>query len=469
MINFEQHIHQLTQEARAQAQQHQHALAFGTLRSFDGRLMVAEGLQCAVGDLCRIGSADSHQWAQVISFSEEQALLLPFELKQSLGISTRLYPSHPDDLGLPAGSCVLGQIVNGMGISFNETPLPEEVKRGEHVSLRAPAKTSLKNQPSISPLQTGIRAIDALLTIGTGQRVGFAASRRHSLSFLLSQLAEFSQADRLVILLSGRSDDEIARLYHQLKEANAHEKTVIIVSPLSGTEVFTLQSFRYAQALAADYVAHGHDTLLMVDAINPYLDAALELQQQQQQKSSLAAFETLSPSSCAANLLSNAYFQASDASLTTFYGVHVPPLENMNTNHVTSLGSSSASLPLSFWRGLMDQVIVLSHAQEDDHLWPAFDLLLSSPRYAFFERDEEGRSLNDLCRHILSLPDQAPIQVTLESYLHSGRSMTTYCSIKERAVFFMRQSPHQKCSALHTRAMLTSLIHDFKAHHAHRT
>ncbi len=172
----------------------------GRLTRMIGLTLEAAGCQAAVGDRCEVISLDgSHLEAEVVGFGAERLYLMPTGDPHGLRPDARVVP-RPHAGRAPVGPKLLGRIVDGAC-----RPLDGRgpIETASHVRLTGVPINPLARQPIVEPLDVGVRAINGLLTVGRGQRIGLFAGSGVGKSVLLGMMARYTEADVIVVGLIG--------------------------------------------------------------------------------------------------------------------------------------------------------------------------------------------------------------------------------------------------------------------------
>jgi flagellum-specific ATP synthase len=226
----------------------------GRLVGASGLLLEAAGCRLHTGQRCQIETV-SGEWldAQVVGFRDKLSFLMPFKKAVGLTTGARVLPS-PDKVSLQIGPSWLGRMVNGLG-----EPIDDLGKLGgEHPLESAPPRVHpLRKQPVAEPLDVGVRAINAMLTLGKGQRVGLMAGSGVGKSVLLGLITRQTVADVVVVGLIGERSREVREFVEMSLGAEGLRKAVLVI--------------------AAHYRDQGKNVLLLVDSLTRYAMALREV------------------------------------------------------------------------------------------------------------------------------------------------------------------------------------------------
>lgn len=246
----------------------------GRLVGASGLLLESAGCALRTGQRCMIEAA-SGEWiaAQVVGFREQISYLMPFKKPEGLSTGARVLPA-PERAGLMIGPSWLGRIVNGLGEPIDGLGR----LGGEHPLPTQPPKINpLKKAPVHEPLDVGVRAINSMLTLGRGQRVGLMAGSGVGKSVLLGLITRQTVADVVVVGLIGERGREVREFIDlSLGEAGL-ARSVVVVAPADESPLMRLRATELCHSVAAHYRDQGLHVLLLVDSLTRYAMAKREV------------------------------------------------------------------------------------------------------------------------------------------------------------------------------------------------
>lgn len=252
------------------------ALVFsGKITRISGVLIEAVGLKVSVGSICRIPIFDSTEFvfAEVIGFSKEITLLILFE--EPLGIlpESRI-ELVTSSFNIPVGRALMGRIVNGFC-------KPIDKKGNLNVNQTYPVVGNSINpidRRRISkPLDTGVRAINSLLTVGIGQRIGIFAGSGVGKSMLLGMITRFTEAEVVVVGLIGERGREVKEFIEENIGEDYLNKTVIVAAPIDTSPLERTNGVLTAISIAEYYRDLGLNVLLIIDSLTRYAQALRQM------------------------------------------------------------------------------------------------------------------------------------------------------------------------------------------------
>ncbi|MFA6014131.1 MAG: flagellar protein export ATPase FliI [Gallionellaceae bacterium] len=265
----------------------------GHLTKVNGLVMEAVGLRMAVGSTCVIQLPNNQVEAEVVGFSGEKIFLMPENDVQGLVPGARVSafeplraapvpgqalhaPRRSADLArhLPVGNMLLGRVLDGAGRPLDQLgPLPE----GPSAALQSRPINPLDRAPIKEVLDVGVRAINALLTVGRGQRMGLFAGSGVGKSVLLGMMARYTTADVIVVGLIGERGREVKEFITDILGAEGLKRAVVVAAPADTSPLLRMQGAAYATTIAEYFRDQGKNVLLIMDSLTRYAMAQREI------------------------------------------------------------------------------------------------------------------------------------------------------------------------------------------------
>ncbi len=237
-----------------------------------GLVVEAEGPALKVGDLCRIETGRGEILAEVSGFREGRLLLIP--LGQPLGIEPGDKVFEAPQTGARVGRELLGRVVNALGEPLDGRPLP--LLKETYPLYNEPLKP-FERERIKEPLDVGIRAINALLTVGKGQRVAIMAGSGVGKSTLLGMMARHTKADINVIALIGERGREVREFIERDLGEEGLKRSVVVVATADEPPPVRIRGAYYATAIAEYFRDQGFDVLLLMDSLTRFCMAGREV------------------------------------------------------------------------------------------------------------------------------------------------------------------------------------------------
>jgi flagellum-specific ATP synthase len=268
--------------------------ASGRLIRVTGMVMEAAGLRLAVGSCCNVELPGGHAVdAEVVGFSDDRLYLMPASDTYGVTPGARIMALEPAverprlaepprprrraaDYAkhVPVGSGLLGRVLDSTGRALDGLgPLHPE----RAVSLHNRPLNPLDRAPISEPLDTGIRAINSLLTVGRGQRMGLFAGSGVGKSVLLGMMARYTSADVIVVGLIGERGREVKEFIETILGQQGLARSVVVAAPADVSPLMRLQGAAYATAIAEHFRDQGKHVLLIMDSLTRYAMAQREI------------------------------------------------------------------------------------------------------------------------------------------------------------------------------------------------
>ncbi|MEL6215167.1 MAG: FliI/YscN family ATPase, partial [Pseudomonadota bacterium] len=246
----------------------------GLLRRTVGLTLEAEGCSAAVGTQCDVIGNDGHRVsAEVVGFAGDRLFLMPTTNVHGVAPNARVIPISARER-IPVGDQMLGRVLDGNGRPLDAGP---PVRSSEYADLNPPPINPLQRQPISEPLDVGIRAINALLPIGRGQRLGLFAGSGVGKSVLLGMMTRFTEADVVVVGLIGERGREVKEFVDETLGPEGLERAVVIASPADETPLMRMQGAALATSVAEHFRDRGKRVLLLMDSLTRYAQAQREI------------------------------------------------------------------------------------------------------------------------------------------------------------------------------------------------
>jgi flagellum-specific ATP synthase len=246
----------------------------GCLTRMVGLTLEATGCQAAVGDRCEIVSADDTRIeAEVVGFAGERLYLMPTGDIHGLKPNARVVP-RPHAGTVRVGPKLLGRVVDGACRPLDgQGPIETEAS----VRLTGSPINPLLRQPITQPLDVGVRAINGLLTIGRGQRVGLFSGSGVGKSVLLGMMARYTAADVIVVGLIGERGREVKEFIERILGRDGLARSVVVATPADYPPLMRLHGAWLATAIAEYFRDRGRNVLLIMDSLTRFAQAQREI------------------------------------------------------------------------------------------------------------------------------------------------------------------------------------------------
>ena len=257
--------------------------AYGRIVDVVGLTIQATGPQMSIGDLCFAvtGSGSRPNAAgeslkiplEVVGFRDDRILLMPLSETRGIGPGALLVPTFRPQM-VRVGHELLGRVMDSMGQPLDNLPAP---KCMEEVPLRASAPHPMRRRRISEPIVTGIRAVDACVTCGKGQRVGIMSGSGVGKSKLIGMIARNTNADVNVIALVGERGREVRDFVEGDLGEEGLARSIVVVATSDGPALQRLNGAFMATAIAEWFRDQGADVMLMMDSVTRFAMAQREV------------------------------------------------------------------------------------------------------------------------------------------------------------------------------------------------
>ena len=254
MTNFAAEVARTMSRARASSPER-----CGTLVRLVGLRMEARGIMAPVGSSCEVIGQDGHKIeAEVVGFNDKTLYLMP--LTEPVGIGPGSSVRMAYDLGTAClGPELLGRVIDGRGEPLDGKPKPACKAR---LSLLGLPINPMERGPIDSVLDVGVKAINGLLTLGRGQRVGLVAGSGVGKSVLLGMMTRFTKADVVVIGLVGERGREVQAFIQESLGEEGLAKSVVVAAPANVSPVLRLKAAHMTHVIAEYFRDQGLNVLM---------------------------------------------------------------------------------------------------------------------------------------------------------------------------------------------------------------
>ena len=421
----------------------------GRLTRMVGLTLEAAGCQAAVGDHCEIITADNtHLDAEVVGFSGDRLFLMPTGDLHGLKPDARVLPrTHAGSVGVGPG--LLGRVVDGACEPLDGLgPIPVAAR----VRLTGTSINPLTRQRITEPLDVGVRAINGLLTVGRGQRIGLFAGSGVGKSVLLGMMARYTQADVIVVGLIGERGREVKEFIEQILGAQGLARAVVVATPADHPPLMRLHGAWLATSIAEYFRDQGSSVLLIMDSLTRFAQAQREI--------GLAIGEAPAtkgdPPSVFARLPQLVERAGNGArgrgSITAFYTV-------------LAEGDDQNDPIVDAARAILDGHIVLARRIADGGRYPAIDVEASVSRVMHDVATPEHLAAARRLRHLSSLYEHNRDLITIGAYQRGSDPRVDEALARHAHVdAYLRQDMHERVGFAESIGQLQQFADSTTAH-----
>ncbi|HUU67896.1 MAG TPA: FliI/YscN family ATPase [Planctomycetota bacterium] len=411
----------------------------GTVKQVTGLVIESAGPAGSIGDLCVLHDGRDHEVpAEIVGFRRDCVLLMP------LGEIERLRPGCEvicagSPLRVPVGRELLGRVVDGLGNPIDgKGPLRCTATR--RVSGQAP--NPLHRRPITDPMPTGIRAIDGLLTVGRGQRIGIFAAAGVGKSTLLGLIARRSGADVNVIGLIGERGREVREFIENFLGDDGLARSVVVVVTSDQHSLLRVKGAMTATAIAEHFRDQGQDVMLFIDSVTRVARAQRETGLSIGEPPAIRGY---TPSTFA--LLPRLLERAGAAHAASITGVYTVLVEGDDMDEPVS----------DTVRAILDGHVVLSRKLAERGIYPAIDVLQSVSRVMPGVVDADHLKAALRFKEYYSVYEEARDLINLGAYARgSNPRIDKSIELIDNMVEFLRQDTGESTTWDDTRKSLAA-------------
>lgn len=246
----------------------------GKLSRMVGLTLEAVGCRAAIGSRCRIETKSGRMIeAEVVGFADARIFLMPTAEVHGLEPDCRVIPLGKNSLAR-VGFGLLGRVLDGAGNAIDDKgPL----KTDAQISLNGVPINPLSRRPIREPLDVGVRAINSILSVGRGQRMGLFAGTGVGKSVLLGMMTKFTTADVVVVGLIGERGREVNEFVLKTLGEEGLKRAVVVVSPADCPPLMRVHAALLSTSIAEYFRDQGLDVLLLMDSLTRFAQAHREI------------------------------------------------------------------------------------------------------------------------------------------------------------------------------------------------
>ncbi len=433
--------------------------SLGSVLEIQGNVVLSKGPEVRLGELCHIevnstierftregkSKEESYILAEVVGFRESTVILAPLEKIVGVSPGSRVVSTG----NMPSVSLtheVLGRVIDGMGRPIDSKGMLVE---GESRGLYGDPPDPLSRPLIRTPLTTGVKAIDALLTLGQGQRIGIFAGSGVGKSTLLGMIAKYSTADVNVIALIGERGREVNEFIQEQLGESGRKKSVIIASIASESPMNRVRAGYLATTIAEYFRDQGKNVLLMMDSVTRLAHAQREIGLSRGEPATTRGYP---PS--VFSLIPGIMERAGTSPKGSITGVYTILVEGDDMNEPIADTA----------RGVLDGHITLSRRLNSQNQYPAIDIAESISRTMPNVIDKEHLRQAQEFREIYTAYKENEETINLGAYARGADPVIDNAILlREPMKKFLRQTPDEQVSFEDTRRLLREAMSGLRA------
>jgi len=400
------------------------------------------GPEAKLSDVCRI-VIDPEQnktvLAEVVGFRESRLVLMPFDNITGIGVGCTVENTgHP--LSVYVGDDLLGQVLDGIG----RTTVERSFSDGEYYPIESLPPDPMERKLIDEVLQLGVKAVDGLITVGKGQRIGIFAGSGVGKSTLLGMFARNTKADINVISLIGERGREVREFIERDLGEEGMKRSVVVVATSDKPALIRNKAAKTATSIAEYFRDQGKDVLLMMDSLTRFSMAQREI--------GLAAGEP----------------PVTRGYPPSVYAEMPKLLERAGTNQVGTITGLYTVLvdgddfnePITDTaRGILDGHIMLSRKLAQKNHYPAIDVLQSISRVMSSIVDNKHKKAAGEFKEILSIYQEAEDLINIGAYKKGSNGKIDFAIEKiDEVLNFLKQETHERFTLDQEIQMLESIF-----------
>ncbi|KOY44003.1 ATP synthase [Vibrio parahaemolyticus] len=374
-------------------------VASGKLVRVVGLTLEATGCRAPIGSLCLVETMSGQMEAEVVGFSGDNLFLMPSEQITGILPGARVTPLT-SDAGLPVGMELLGRVIDGVGNPLDGLGPLYTVHRA---SFNAEPINPLARKPISEPLDVGLKAINGLLTVGKGQRIGLFAGSGVGKSVTLGMMTRGTTAQVVVVGLIGERGREVKEFIEEILGEDGRRRSVVVAAPADASPLMRLKGCQTALTIAEYFRDQGLDVLLLMDSLTRFAQAQREIALSVGEPPATKGYPPSVFAKLPALVERAGNGSAEQGSITAFFTV-------------LTEGDDLQDPIADASRAILDGHIVLSREMADAGHYPAIDVEKSVSRVMPQITTEEHVLMSKAVRQVLSICRKNQDLVSIGAY-----------------------------------------------------
>ncbi|MHC9080915.1 flagellar protein export ATPase FliI [Bacillus altitudinis] len=416
---------------------------FGKVNRVVGLMIESKGPESSIGDVCLIhkkGSKNHPIKAEVVGFKDENILLMPYVEASNISPGS-LVEATGESLKVKVGTGLIGQVVDAFGDPLDGSMLPKGLAL---VSTEQSPPNPMDRPPIREKMGVGVRVIDSLLTVGTGQRIGIFAGSGVGKSTLMGMIAKQTEADLNVIALVGERGREVREFIEKDLGAEGLKRSIVVVATSDQPALTRLKAAYTATAIAEYFRDRGKNVMFMMDSVTRVAMAQREIGLATGEPPTTKGY-TPSVFAILPKLLERTGTNQL-GSITAFYTVLVDG-DDMNEPIADTV------------RGILDGHIVLDRALANKGQFPAVNILKSISRVMSNIASHDHKEAANRFRQLLSTYQNAEDLINIGAYKKgSSKDIDEDMQAYPQLISFLKQDVEEAVSIEDSVRILLSLM-----------
>ena len=401
---------------------------YGKVAKIVGLTIESIGPEAKLNDVCRIYAKDAESedvMAEVVGFKDKRLLLMPFESVDGIGPDCKV-ENTGDMLRVKVGDSILGKVVDGLGRPIDGS----EILDGEKYSVEAPPPDPMEREIISEILPLGVKAVDGLITVGKGQRIGIFAGSGVGKSTLLGMFARNTKADINVIALIGERGREVREFIERDLGEEGMQRSVVVVATSDKPALIRNKAAKTATAIAEYFRDQGKDVLLMMDSLTRFSRAQREI--------GLASGEppvTRGYPPSVYSEMPKLLERAGNGKKGSITGLYTVLVDGDDFNEpITDTA-----------RSILDGHIMLSRKLAHKNQYPAIDILQSISRVMGQIATKEHKKISGQIKNIMATYNEAEDLINIGAYKKgSNKNIDLAMERIDKVIDFVKQDVDEK-------------------------
>ncbi len=374
-------------------------VASGRLVRVVGLTLEAIGCRAPVGSLCKVETLKGEMEAEVVGFSGDTLFLMPSEQLTGIMPGAKVTPIT-EAAGIPVGMELLGRVIDGVG---NPLDGMGAIFTAERAAFNAEPINPLSRKPIKEPLDVGLKAINGLLTVGKGQRIGLFAGSGVGKSVTLGMMTRGTTAQVVVVGLIGERGREVKEFIDEILGQEGRARAVVVAAPADASPLMRLKGCQTALTIAEYFRDQGLDVLLLMDSLTRFAQAQREIALSVGEPPATKGYPPSVFAKLPALVERAGNGNENQGSITAFFTV-------------LTEGDDLQDPIADASRAILDGHIVLSREMADAGHYPAIDVERSVSRVMPAIVDDEHMLMSKAVRQVLSICRKNQDLVSIGAY-----------------------------------------------------
>ncbi len=359
----------------------------GKVNRFDGNIIHCDGFPAHVGTLCKVAVSNNKiATAEIIGFNNGQNILSLYESGSQIKVGA-VVTTLDEGSQISASPELLGRVIDALGEPLDQKLAP---KVKDKWPLKGIQTNPLSKTAIDQPLDVGVRAINSLISVGRGQRIGIIAGSGVGKSVLLGMMSKYTTADVVVVGLIGERGREVGAFVNEVLDSESKSKTCIVAVPADRSPLLRIRGADRATAIAEYFRAQGKHVLLIMDSLTRVAHAQREIGLALGEQATAKGYPPSVISLLPKLIERSGTGTINEGSITAFYTVLAD-------------GDDSNDPVVDTSRAILDGHIILSRSQTQLGIYPAIDVSLSVSRVMNEITQEKHQEYARLFKKYLSL------------------------------------------------------------------